>query len=160
MPHFATTARVPYAQMQAFSLVSDIAAYPDFIKWIKAMRVSDRRSTGPGQEMFIGDAVVRFRGVAERFKTQVLADTQAGIVKASLLEGPFQRLEAVWTIVALERGGCDISLGIDYAFRNRLIGMLAAANLDLAVNRVMAAFLDEARRRFGPETIATAPSTG
>ena len=41
MPHFSKSIRVPYTGEQAFDLVSDIRAYPDFIKWITAMRVSD-----------------------------------------------------------------------------------------------------------------------
>lgn len=160
MPHFETSARVPYSYEAAFSLVSDIASYPRFIKWVKVMRVSERRQAGPKAETFIGDAIVRFRGLAERFRTQVTADAETGSVTASLIDGPFRRLEAAWIITRTDRGGSDISLSIDYEFKSRLIGMLAAANLDHAVNKVMAAFLEEARRRFGPETISSVPARG
>ncbi|MCA8902885.1 MAG: hypothetical protein KDA53_16725, partial [Hyphomonas sp.] len=73
--------------------------------------------------------------------------------------GPFRRLKAVWTVTPLERGGCDVRLDIDYDFKNPFIGMLAAANHDLAVDRILNAFLDEGRRRFAlpPGPIASVP---
>ena len=46
---------------------------------------------------------------------------------------------------------------IDYEFRNVLIAMLAAANHDIAVDRIMSAFLVEAQNRYGQAPIASAP---
>lgn len=148
MPRFSKTIRVPYTKEQAFALVSDIASYPDFIKWITAMRVSEVAQRDDGITACVGDAVVGFKGFVERFSTQVLADPQTGSVKAALIKGPFRRLDAEWLITEVDRG-CDVSLSIDYEFRNFVIAMLAAANHDIAVNRILEAFLAEAQRRFG-----------
>jgi len=149
MPRFAKSVRVPYSKLQAFDLVSDIASYPDFIKWITAMRVSDARMDEAGVHHSRGDAIVGFKGFVERFSTGVVADPATGTVVAKLIKGPFRRLHAQWTIIPLERGGTDIALEIDYEFRNILIAVLAAANHDIAVDRIMSAFLVEAQKRFG-----------
>tara|TARA_R110001599_G_scaffold95315_1_gene247238 strand:+ start:22007 stop:22483 length:477 start_codon:yes stop_codon:yes gene_type:complete len=149
MPRFAKSVRVPYSKLQAFDLVSDIASYPDFIKWITAMRVSDARMDETGVHHSRGDAIVGFKGFVERFSTGVVADPAKGTVVAKLIKGPFRRLHAQWTIIPLERGGTDIALEIDYEFRNMLIAVLAAANHDIAVDRIMSAFLIEAQKRFG-----------
>ncbi|MEQ9435580.1 type II toxin-antitoxin system RatA family toxin [Hyphomonas sp.] len=157
MPRFSKSVRVPYSKLQAFNLVSDIASYPDFIKWITAMRVSEVRTDEAGIRHSRGDAVVGFKGFVERFATSVVADPLAGTVVASLIKGPFRRLHAQWSIIPLERGGTDIALEIDYEFRNVLIAMLAAANHDIAVDRIMSAFLVEAQNRYGQAPIASAP---
>lgn len=149
MPRFSQSVRVPYSTQQAFGLVSDIARYPDFIKWITAMRVSELRQTGEGVTECLGDAVVGFKGFVERFSTRVVADAPAGKVTAALVRGPFRRLHAEWNIAALDKGGSDISLSIDYEFRNPVVGFLASANHDLAVDRILKAFLVEAQARFG-----------
>ncbi len=149
MPRFTKSVRVPYRPEEAFSLVSGIAQYPDFIKWITALRVSDLRETAPGRLECTGDVVVGFKGFIERFSTRVVADSPAQTVSATLIKGPFRRLHAIWTIAARERTGCDITLDIDYEFRNPLVAMLAAANHGLAVERILGAFLAEAQRRFG-----------
>ncbi|HBT37666.1 MAG TPA: hypothetical protein DEB52_17180, partial [Hyphomonas sp.] len=83
MPHFSKSVRVPYSGEQAFELVSDIAAYPNFIKWITAMRVSEMTARQDGSFTCIGEAAVGFKGFVERFTTRVVADPNAGNVVAS-----------------------------------------------------------------------------
>lgn len=149
MPRFSKSVRVPYRPVDCFDLVSDIARYPDFIKWITAMRVTGLREIGPGVKESQGEAIVGFKGFTERFTTQVVADEPARRVTASLVRGPFRKLFAEWRIFESVGGASDISLEIDYEFRNPVIGFLAAANHDLAVDRILNAFLVEAQARFG-----------
>lgn len=148
MAHFTKSVRLPYTPEQCFDLVSDIRHYPDFIKWITAMRVSEEQALDMGQSSCLGDAVIGFKGFTERFSTRVVKDPAAGTVVASLVKGPFRRLRAEWKITERERG-TDVQLDIDYDFKNPFIGMLAAANHDIAVTKILNAFLDEGRRRYG-----------
>ena len=153
MAHFSKSVRLPYTPEQCFDLVSDIRRYPDFIKWITAMRVSEEAVLGDGASSCLGDAVIGFKGFTERFSTRVTMTPADGSVIASLVKGPFRRLRAEWKIAPRERG-TDVQLDIDYDFKNPFIGMLAAANHDIAVERILNAFLEEGRRRFGaPPTV-------
>lgn len=149
MPQFSKSVRVPYSGEQAFELVSDIRRYPDFIKWITAMRVSDEVRKPNGGFDCVGEAVVGFKGFVERFSTRVEGDPEEGVVTATLIKGPFRKLKAQWRILAADKHGSDISLNIDYDFKNPFIGMLAAANHDLAVSKILSAFMAEAGRRYG-----------
>lgn len=149
MPRFSKSIRVPYGPADCFQLVSDIEKYPDFIRWITAMRVSGLRELQPGVTECQGEAMVGFKGFTERFTTQVVADDPAKRVTASLVRGPFRKLFAEWRIFETVGGATDISLEIDYEFRNPVIGFLAAANHDLATDRILNAFLLEAQKRFG-----------
>lgn len=157
MPRFSKTLRVPYGPAECFQLVSDIAQYPDFIRWITALRVSDMKEIGPGVTECQGETIVGFRGFSERFTTHVVTDEPAGRVTASLIRGPFRKLFAEWRITESVAGASDVSLEINYEFRNPVIGFLAAANHDLAVDRILNAYLEEARRRFGGKSTASAP---
>ncbi|WP_396272727.1 type II toxin-antitoxin system RatA family toxin [Hyphomonas sp.] len=148
MPRFSKSIRVPYGAAECFQLVSEIAKYPDFIRWITAMRVSGRRDVQPGVTECQGEAIVGFKGFTERFTTQVVADEPAKRVTACLVRGPFRKLFAEWRIFETVGGASDITLEIDYEFRNPVIGFLAAANHDLATDRILNAFLAEAQRRF------------
>lgn len=150
MAHFSKTLRVPYTPEQSFSLVSDIARYPDFIKWITAMRVSDIQ-VEEGTTTCLGDAIVGFKGFSERFSTRVVSDSEERIVTASLVKGPFRKLRAQWRIGAVGDDGSDVTLDIEYAFRNRMLDLLAAANHSMAVDKILGAFLAEAERRFGTQ---------
>ena len=77
-----------------------------------------------------------------------MADEPARRVTACLVRGPFRKLFAEWRIFETVGGATDITLEIDYEFRNPVIGFLAAANHDLATGRILNAFLAEAQRRF------------
>ena len=149
MPEFSKSITVPYTTAQAYSLVSDIHAYPSFIRWITALRTSNEHSSTDGVTECVADVVVGFRGFIERFATRVRMNPVDHRVDASLVRGPFRHLEAHWKITPRGDDMADVSLVIDYEFRNMLIGMLARANHDMAVGKILNAFLAEADRRFG-----------
>ena len=148
MARFTKTMRVPYGPEDCLALVSDIRHYPNFIKWITALRVSEEKSAGPGVTECLADVVVGFRGFTERFTTRVVTDEPAARVTAALVRGPFRKLFAEWRITESVAGASDVSLEIHYEFRNPVIAFLAAANHDLAVDRILNAFLEEAQRRY------------
>lgn len=150
MPQFSKSVHVPYDGQQVFDLVSDIQSYPDFIKWITAMRVSQEVRADDGGFSCLGEAAVGFKGFVERFSTRVEGNPETGLVTARLVKGPFRKLDAQWIISVPEQGGTEITLEIDYDFRNPFIAMLAAINQDLAASKILTAFLNEARRRYGP----------
>ena len=148
MPTHRQKLNVPYTPEQLFELVSDIARYPEFIKWIKALRVSGQKTDGP-RSTCIGEAVVGFKGFTESFSTRVEADADQRTVAVKLVRGPFRKLDNHWAFSANEQGGAIIEFTIDYEFSNLILRTLASANKDTAINRIMSAFLDEAKRRYG-----------
>ena len=148
MPRYTTTLTLPYAADDLFDLVADIKRYPDFVRWIRTMAVSGERTDSAGVRHALGDARVGFRGFSERFATQTAADPAARVITASLVRGPFRKLENRWTFTPEATGATRIDFEIDYAFSNPILAMLARTNLGLAVDRIMAAFKDEAARRY------------
>lgn len=147
MARYNTSITVRHSPDNMFELVSDIARYPDFIRWIKTMQVSDEREDG-GVAHCVGDARVGFRGFSERFATTVRADKTKRKVEAKLLRGPFKRLHNTWTFSDAGDGQTRINFDIDYEFNNFVLQMLARSNLKLAVDKIMGAFLAEADRRY------------
>lgn len=138
---------MPYTPDQLFELVSDISRYPDFIKWIKALRVSAPKQDG-ALHSSIGEAVVGFKGFTESFSTSVETHSEHKTVSVKLVRGPFRKLENDWQFVSNGKGGAIIDFKIDYEFSNFVLRALASANRDVAIELIMAAFLDEAKRRY------------
>ncbi|MEL7129725.1 MAG: type II toxin-antitoxin system RatA family toxin [Pseudomonadota bacterium] len=163
MPSHIETLDVPYAPEDMFQLVAGIADYPKFIKWIKALRVSQPQQVG-SRHMCIGEAVVGFKGFTERFSTSVEADSAECTVKVRLVRGPFRRLVNNWAFRANDAGGTAIRFEIDYEFSNMVLRALASSNQDRAVDKIMESFLIEADRRFrtppGPGPTTGSPVAG
>lgn len=148
MPEHRQSLDVPFTPDQLFELVSDISRYPQFIKWIKALRVSLPKQDGPLHSC-VGEAVVGFKGFTESFSTTVDAHSEQHTVLVKLLRGPFRKLENSWAFKDNGKGGAIIDFRIDYDFSNLILRTLASANKDIAINRIMDAFLSEAKRRYG-----------
>ena len=147
MAHYEKTVRLPHEASNLFELVSDIRHYPEFVRWIRSMRVSDEHQVD-GAWHGLGEAQVGFRGFSERFATRVVADPKLMTIRANLVRGPFRYLDNYWTFHPLGSGETRVEFRIDYEFRNLVLKMLARNNIELAVRKIMDAFIAEADRRY------------
>ncbi len=59
---------LPYTPQQMFELVVDIEQYPRFLPWCRAARVIERQA-----EYFIGELVISFNHLTERYTSKVTA---------------------------------------------------------------------------------------
>ncbi len=145
--------RVPYSPEQMFDLVADVAAYQEFIPWIKSVRIRKRKETQPGDEQFEADMAVSFTVFRESYTSLVKtskgdADNPAR-VDAQAINGPFNKLITRYAFRPVEDGACEMELEIDFAFRNRILQRAAGAAFDLALRKVAAAFEDRAKDLYG-----------
>jgi len=138
---------LPFTPEQMFELVSDIKRYPEFVKWITALRVSAPRDEGSVHHC-IGEAVVAFKGFTNNFATRVRADRDAKSVAVELERGPFKHLINRWSFAGEGVQGTRIVFYIEYEFSNFILQALANANHDYAVEQIMKTFIDEAKRRY------------
>ena len=148
LPKLSKQVRIPHRVDDVFELVSDISRYPEFIKWIRSMKVTEKPAVGVIRR-FRGEADVGFKGFSEVFSTDVEANPDTRTINVELVHGPFRRLKNRWKLEEVSGAGTRIEFFIDYEFRNPVLALLARANTDLAVNRIMKAFQDEADRRYG-----------
>ncbi|WP_158085551.1 type II toxin-antitoxin system RatA family toxin [Henriciella aquimarina] len=148
MPKLSKTVIIPHEAGNVFDLVADIGRYPEFIRWIRSMKVIPSDVIGPVKS-YRGEADVGFKGFSERFGTDVVADEKERTIRVSLAHGPFRRLRNTWAMRPDGEGRTIVDFFIDYEFRNPVLSLLARANTELAVNKIMAAFKTEADRRYG-----------
>lgn len=147
MPRLRKTLHVNHSCENLYELVRDIRQYPDFIKWIQSLTVSDER-TEEALYKCTGTAEVGFKGFFEVFATDVIADPDKCQINVSLRRGPFRHLRNQWQFVAVGPNRSRIEFFIDYEFRNPILRLLASSNTAMAVDRIMSAFLNEADRRY------------
>lgn len=148
MPIVNTHIFTHHSPENLLSLVSDIARYPEFIKWIKAMRVSNEKFEGDETHR-LGEALVGFKGFSEKFATNVKSSHKEKTVQVTLVRGPFRHLKNIWKFTANPEGVTRVDFHIDYAFSNPILAMLARSNTDSAIARIMQSFVEEADKRYG-----------
>ena len=138
---------LPYEPAQLAALVADVAAYPQFVKWVSAMRVWNAREETPGVSLVDAEAQVGFSFLKERFSTWVRHDRNLPRVEVGLIRGPFRHLKNRWDFHA-DPAGTRLEFMIDFAFKSAILNAMLHANFDLAVSKLIASFEAEAERRY------------
>jgi coenzyme Q-binding protein COQ10 len=139
---------LPYAPGQLFALVGDVERYPQFVRWVSALRTWNRRDGGEGTILLDAEAEVHFSVVRERFSTRVRLDEPALAIDVDLLSGPFRRLENRWRFRP-HPAGAELTFEIDFDFGSRLLERLLAANFQRAVTKLVACFERRAKVLYG-----------
>jgi coenzyme Q-binding protein COQ10 len=139
---------LPYTPAQLFALVGDVERYPEFIRWVTALRAWNRKTDGDGVSTMDAEAQVRFSIVRERFATRVRLDEAAMAIDVDLLSGPFRKLRSRWRFSPHAKG-CELAFDIDFEFGSRFLEGLLAANFERAVGRIIGAFEERAKVLYG-----------
>jgi coenzyme Q-binding protein COQ10 len=139
---------LPYRPEQLFDLVGDVERYPEFVRWVTRVRVWNCRALGEGDKVLDAEAAVRFAMISERFVTRVHLDRPALAIGVGLISGPFRRLENRWRFATHPRGA-ELFFDIDFEFQSRLLEALLKANLNAAVQRLVACFEQRAQDLYG-----------
>ena len=139
--------RLPWRAADLHALVSDVRRYPDFVKYITALRVRDEVVDG-AVTTCLAEARIRYKFVGERFSTRVRSDRAQATIDVSYESGPFRTLENRWRFHPLSDGSTLVEFWIRYEFKNPLLQSLLDANRDRAVRALMASFEAEAQRRY------------
>ena len=148
MPNFRTTRRVRHSAGDMFDLVADAEKYPEFLPLCRSLRIRRREPKGEGVELLIADMEVGYKAIREKFTSRVLLDRPSQKIHVQYVDGPFSKLDNVWTFRDLE-GGCDVGFYIDYEFRSRTLGLLMGAMFDSAFHKFAEAFEQRADKIYG-----------
>ncbi len=148
MPRHVVARVSPFAPEQLFQLVGDVRTYPEFVPWIRTIRVWNERPVGEGVTELSAEAAVGFAFLKERFATRVRRDALRREIEVGLLSGPFRRLSNRWRFLPHEQGTL-IDFDIDFEFRSKVLEMLLETNFDRAVNRLIFCFESRAEALYG-----------
>jgi ribosome-associated toxin RatA of RatAB toxin-antitoxin module len=121
-----------------YALINDIESYPQFLPWCTHARVVTRTP----QEI-VATIGVRQGPLQGEFTTRnALVEDRS--VRMQLVSGPFRTLEGLWQLTPVE-GGCRVELGMRFAFRSSLTGLLFESKFAETIGSLVDAFVARAR---------------
>jgi ribosome-associated toxin RatA of RatAB toxin-antitoxin module len=144
MPRVHRSALLPYPPEQLFGLVSDVAAYPEFVPWCEKAEVlsqTDREQ--------LAALTLRKGPVRERFVTRNTLHYPERI-ELALEHGPFRHLQGTWRFVPLGEAGCKVELEMDFELTHRIWQRMFGALFSRVVDSLVDSFRERARRLYGP----------
>ena len=150
MPAFHDHRLVRHKAEQMFDLVADVERYPEFVPLCKALRVRSRKPETDGAETLIADMTVGYKLIRETFTSRVTLDRPSLKVRVEYIDGPFSRLENIWTFKDEDEGeGSRVGFFIDYEFKSRTLGVLMGSMFDAAFRKFASAFERRADAIYG-----------
>ena len=149
MPTHAERRFLPYTPEQLFDLVAAIDRYPEFLPWCLAARIRTRTD-----ELLVGDLVIGFRMVREKFSSRVTLE-RPNKIHVVYTDGPLRHLNNHWRFERVApdarhpTGGTMLDFHIDFEFHSRLLQSLMGVLFNEAVKRMVAAFEARAMQLYG-----------
>ena len=148
MPQFSTKRRVAHSAPDMFDLVADVEHYPEFVPLCQAMRVIRRTKNGD-RDVVVAQMTVAYKLIRESFTSRVTLDRAKMKIHVEYIDGPFSRLENVWTFKDEEAGTSRVEFFIDYEFRSRMLGAMMGSMFDAAFRKFAGAFERRADKVYG-----------
>lgn len=139
---------LPYAPADLCRLVGDVRVYPEFVPFLKKMRVTKEEPREAGGWAGVAEADVGWQAIKVTFATSVRCEPAKGEVEVALVKGPLHSLANKWWFKAHE-DGAHVRYWIAYEFKNLVLQAAISANKDKLASRIMVAFEREAKRRLG-----------
>lgn len=135
--HRSALIRFPAPWM--FDLVNDIESYPEFLPWCKSSEVLLRRNGLVEARLGIAR-----NGIRKSFTTRNTFQNKDSL-RMSLIEGPFKRLEGLWTFQPLREDASKISLDLDFEIAGRLADIAFGPVFSQICNSLVGAFTQRAK---------------
>lgn len=148
MPSHREKRKLPYSAEQMYTLVGDVASYPEFLPWCSGARIRSRIQEGQA-EVVLADLVISFKVFRERFGSKVTLWQDDMKIDTQYLDGPFKFLKSTWSFQDLEAGCCEVEFYVDFEFKNRLLQGAAGLFFNEAMQRVVHAFEARAEILYG-----------
>lgn len=137
-----------YAPEDLCRLVGDVRVYPEFVPFLKSMRVTKEEPREAGGWAGVAEADVGWQAIKVTFSTSVRCEPAKGEVEVALVKGPLHSLANRWWFKPHETGA-QVRYWIAYEFKNPVLQAAISANKDKLASKIMQAFEREAKRRLG-----------
>ena len=121
-----------------FNLINDIENYPSFLPWCTQTEVTKESENINIGKIFISKSFIKWN-----FSTKNLIDINKSI-NLSLIDGPFDELNGQWSFKSIDKNNTNVTLEIDYKFKNSLIEISIEPIFSSIMNSILKSFVDQA----------------
>jgi ribosome-associated toxin RatA of RatAB toxin-antitoxin module len=140
-----------YSPQDMFSLVTDVAKYPEFLPWCDHAQVLEGSPDSAEMRAEVG---IGFGGLRQSFVTHNTHQVEGAAreVHLKLVKGPFSKLEGQWQFLPVGDGqsrACKVVLDLHYGFDSTTLGLLVGPVFDKIASTLVDAFVKRAEQVYG-----------
>ena len=134
-----------YSPQEMYDLVTDVAAYPQFLPWCGGASVQAEDA-----DTVRASVTIDFKGIRQSFTT-LNTHVPGEEVRMRLVDGPFSALHGRWVFNPLADGkACKVEFVLDYKFSNFLVEKVIGPVFNHIASSFVDAFVQRAKQVYGP----------
>jgi len=114
------TVLVPHSADQMFTLVDDVAKYPEFLPWCGGTEIETQTDT-----MTVATIYIDYLGVKQHFST-ANTKTRPTAMQMGFKSGPFKTFDGAWQFKPLSDSACKVVFRLEYEFSNAFFEKMIA----------------------------------
>ena len=133
-------ALVRHSALRMYTLVNDVAAYPERFAWCDESEVLEQ-----DEGQMLARLELRLGALRTGFTTRNTL-TPPNRIELQLVEGPFRKLTGAWVFHSLAEDACKVSLTLDFEVAGKLVGSALALGFQGLADRMVDDFCREADR--------------
>lgn len=142
MPEIRRSALMPYPAQFMYDIVNDVESYPEFLPWCGDVKINQLNNSSMEASI-----LMRGAGLNHWFKTRnSMVPGQS--IEMELVEGPFNKLEGLWSFTPIDSDGCKIELMLQFEIKQGLASTLIAPAFSRIANTMVDSFCERARDRY------------
>ena len=129
-----------------YSLVTDVARYPEFLPWCDRASVLETDPQG-----MVAEVGISLGGIQQTFTTRNTHE-EGRSVGMSLVKGPFSNLSGMWRFTPVGDGSqraCKVELDLQYGFSSKTLAALVGPVFDKIAASLVDAFVKRAEAVYG-----------
>jgi ribosome-associated toxin RatA of RatAB toxin-antitoxin module len=133
---------MPYPAQFMYDIVNDVDSYPEFLPWCGGVKIHQLDNSSMEASILMHGA-----GLNHWFKTRnSMVPGQS--IEMELVEGPFSKLEGLWSFTPIDSEGCKIELRLLFEMKQGLASTLIAPAFSRIGNTMVDSFCDRARDQY------------
>lgn len=142
MPEIRRSALMPYPVQFMYDIVNDVDSYPEFLPWCGGVKIHQLDNSSMEASI-----LMRGAGLNHWFKTRnSMVPGQS--IEMELVEGPFSKLDGLWSFTPIDSEGCKIELRLLFEMKQGLAFTLIAPAFSRIANTMVDSFCDRARDQY------------
>ena len=140
MHEVTRSAIVPYSASKMYTLVNDIACYPDFLPWCRSVEILEIQ-----MESMLASLMITKPPFNQQLTTRNTLQENTRI-EMRQQTGPFSCFEADWQFENLSADACQVHFCTCFKFKSKMLDLAMSSYFSQVANAMLDAFVARAKQ--------------
>ena len=126
-----------------YSLVTDVARYPEFLPWCGGVDIYEQTET-------VLDAKIKihFKGIEQFFHTRN-TNQRPNSIDMQFVDGPFKKFTGQWRFISLREDACKIEFNLHWEFKSAILDKIIGPVFSYIASTFVDCFVKRAEQLYG-----------